>query len=278
MKMSKNPLTLKTRFHCSLQSTGRVGKSTVAQAVLSYATFAGVDWSALDTDAVHKSLSTRWPERVPLIEAATTEPDAFKRLTAKIAEKATSGVPLILTDFPAQATPFLLSTMESQRTLDVLDEAGVRLTVTLFPADDETALASLVQVVKFLGTRGDYVLVSNPARYRTTQFEASKAKAKLAELGAKELHIPTMTASTLEDINAASRTAGKMLTVADAITLLPIGSRFEAEFWQNQIFAQLEQLGTYLVPDPSTLKPVAKLEAKSSLAKHTNQFDPLSDL
>jgi hypothetical protein len=59
------------RIICSLQSTGRIGKSTVAQALIGWFGFAGVEFAAIDADGEHQTLSRWYPDiatRLPFRE------------------------------------------------------------------------------------------------------------------------------------------------------------------------------------------------------------------
>ncbi|GAA5484009.1 hypothetical protein [Haloferula sargassicola] len=248
-KNEKNPET-KARLICPLQSTGRVGKSTACEAVLSWAKWAEVDCVAIDADDEHRTLSQKFGDAQLMAEVAR-EASAFKELIEAVAA---APAPLMVADFPAQATAFLLEQIEALRVLDVLDEAGVRMTVMLFPADDDSAQRSLAAAVRQLGTRVDYLLVRSPARYRTDQFDRSKAAGKLAGYGAEEIYLPVVTRSTLEEVASASRAAGRMLPWAEAAPALATASRFELEAWTNKVRAQCEEVMRILVPDPDLVK------------------------
>jgi hypothetical protein len=63
--------------------------------------------------------------------------------------------------------------MESLRVLDALEAQETRLTVLMFAADDTTATASLAKTYRALGDRADYLLVKNPARFRSQSFDDS---------------------------------------------------------------------------------------------------------
>jgi len=270
---------LRGRLVCPLQSTGRVGKSTACEAVVSWAHWAGIDHVPLDADDEHRTLSQRFPA-AQLMAEVTREPSAFKELIQAVA-----GVPapLVVADFPAQATAFLLEQIEALRVLDVLDEAKVRMTVMLFPADDDSAQRSLAAVVRQLGQRVDYLVVRSPGRFRTRQFDQSKAAWKLAEYKAEELYFPALTRSTLEDVAAASRSVGRMLPWADAMAGLPTASRFELEAWTNKVRAQCEDASRILLPDPGLLKKrverVAVADSKTlrdNVLHGTDALDPLN--
>jgi hypothetical protein len=265
-KNEKNP-EIKARLICPLQSTGRVGKSTACEAVLSWAKWAAVDCVAIDADDEHRTLSQRFGDAQLMAEVAR-EASAFKELVEAVAAVP---APLMVADFPAQATAFLLEQIEALRVLDVLDEAGVRMTVMLFPADDESAQRSLAAAVKQLGERVDYLLVRSPARYRTEQFDRSKAAAKLVGYGAEEIYLPVITRSTLEEVATASRAAGRMLPWAEAAPKLGTASRFELEAWTNKVRAQCEEAMRILVPDPELVtRRVERAEVVGSKAIREN--------
>lgn len=275
----KQEKTVRARLVCPLQSTGRVGKSTACEAIVSWAKWAGVDHVPIDTDEEHRTLSQRFAA-AKLMAEVTREPSAFKELVQAVA-----GVPapLMVVDFPAQATAFLLEQLEALRALDVLDEAGVGMTVMLFPADDDSAQRSLAAVVRQLGSRVDYLLVRSPARYRTDQFDQSKAAERLAALGAEELYFPALTRSTIDDVAAASRAAGRMLPWAEATRELPTASRFELEGWTNKVRVQCEDAARILLPDPGLLKKrverVATADSKTlreNVLHGTDALDPLN--
>lgn len=275
----KQEKTLRARLVCPLQSTGRVGKSTACEAIVSWAKWAGVDHVPLDADDEHRTLSQRFPMAQLMAEVAR-DPSAFKDLIQAVA-----GVPapLVVADFPAQATVFLLEQIEALRALDVLDEAQVRMTVMLFPADDDSAQRSLAAVVRQLGRRVDYLIVRSPGRFRTDHFDKSKAAWKLAEYQAEELYLPALTRSTIDDVVSASRAVGRILPWAEAMGELPSASRFELEGWTNKVRVQCEDVARILLPDPDLLKKrverVTTADSKTlreNVLHGTDALDPLN--
>ena len=121
-----------------------MGKSTGLEGILTWARFAGIAVGAVDCDAEHRTLSKRFPEAV--FVDATRSKDEFLQLIMELPD-----VPLAVADFPAQATDFLLSAVESLRVLDALDARETRLTVLMFAADDPTATASMAKTYRALG-------------------------------------------------------------------------------------------------------------------------------
>src|SRR5260221_1477444 len=54
--------TTVSRLITSFQSTGRMRRSTLQQALISWFAFAGVEFSAIDCDSEHKTLSGWYPD------------------------------------------------------------------------------------------------------------------------------------------------------------------------------------------------------------------------
>jgi hypothetical protein len=54
--------TTVSRLITSFQSTGRMGRSTLQQALISWFAFAGIEFSSVDADSEHKTLSSWYPD------------------------------------------------------------------------------------------------------------------------------------------------------------------------------------------------------------------------
>jgi len=261
------------RLVTCFQSSGRIGKSTVFEGVLAWAAFAGIPVGAVDCDAEHKTLSKRFP--ATLFVDATRSKDEFLQLIMDLPD-----APLAVADFPAQATDFLLTAMESLRVLDALDANETRLTVLMFGADDPTATASMAKTYRALGDRADYLLVKNPARFRSHSFDQSA----LAELFKKNrvpvLELPALTATTVQAIEIASAEKKKHLTYSEAAKLSSIHQmcRFEIEHFLNRIFTQCEDAARVLVPETTTIKNKVFRPADKITRSPIDEFNPLGDL
>ena len=197
---------LNHRLVTCFQSSGRIGKSTVFEGILAWARFAGIPVAAVDCDAEHRTLSKRFPEAA--FVDATRSKDEFLQLIMELPD-----TPLAVADFPAQATDFLLSAMDSLRVLDALDARETRLTVLMFAADDPTATASLAKTYRALGDRADYLLVKNPARFRSEVFDQTALAELFKRYRVPVLELPTITATTIQAIQDASAEKKKHLTL-----------------------------------------------------------------
>ena len=185
--------------------------------------------------------------------------------------------PLAVADFPAQATDFLLNAMESLRVLDALDARETRMTILMFAADDPTATASMAKTYRVLGNRVDYVLVKNPARFRSQAFDESAIAELFKRQRVPVIELPTITNTTLEEIKTASAEKKKHLTFAEAAktSSIPFICRMEIEHFLNRVLVQCEDAAHVLVPDPALIQNKV-LRAKDNLTRLTiDEFNPL---
>jgi hypothetical protein len=258
------------RLVTCFQSTGRVGKSTTMEGILTWATFAGIPAAVVDCDAEHRTLSKRFPEAT--FVDATRSKDEFLQLIAGLPD-----TPVAVADFPAQATEFLLSAMESLRVLDALDARETRMTVLMFAADDPTAAESLAKTYRVLGDRADYLLVKNPARFRSHAFDESALAEAFKRKRVPVLELPTITNTTLQEIAVACAEKKKHLTYAEAIKTfsIPYICRNEIEYFVNRMLAQCEDVERVLVPEPATIKNKVFRPKDTITRLAVDEFNPL---
>ena len=261
------------RLVTCFQSSGRIGKSTAFEGILAWAVFAGIPAGAVDCDAEHRTLSKRFP--AAFFVDATRSKDEFLQLVMDLPD-----APLAVADFPAQATDFLLTAMDSLRVLDALDANETRLTVLMFGADDPTAAASMAKTYRALGDRADYLLVKNPARFRSQAFDQSALAEMFWKGKVPVLELPALTATTIQAIEAASSEKKKHLTYAEAAKLSSIHPmcRFEIEHFLNRIFTQCEDAARVLMPETSTIKNKVYRPADKVTRPPIDEFNPLGAL
>jgi hypothetical protein len=135
----------------------------VAEGLIGWLRYAGVAFVAVDADSQHRTLSHRYPCDVESFDATKTLDD-FARMIQALPD-----FPVTLVDFPAQATNFLLSAAEHFRLLEFFERSGIRPTLPIFAADDPTAKESASKTVRFFGDTADYLLVENPAEYKSDE-------------------------------------------------------------------------------------------------------------
>jgi hypothetical protein len=251
------------RIICSLQSTGRIGKSTVAQALISWFGFAGVEFAAVDADGEHQTLSRWYPDIVTRLPFRETD-DLLPILNE------TGFMPAMLIDYPAQSTQSLLSAFAHFQAFDFFESKNTRLTSLIFASDERPAMASAAEIISTFGPRSDYIIVKNPARFQSEIFMHSQLPNMLAEYSAPTIEIGRITRTTLDHLDAESAKAKKALTFREAEKLLPAGSVIELQSWRNRLFAQFEDICDLLLPTEVS----KRVERPESLT--TAKVDPYS--
>jgi hypothetical protein len=259
------------RFITCFQSSGRIGKSTMLEGILAWASFAGVPAAIVDCDGEHLTLSKRFPEAA--FVNATHSRDEFLQLMSSMPDS-----PLSVADFPAQATEFLLDSMQSLRVLDALESNGTRMTVLMFAADDPTATASMAKTYRALGHRVDYIVVKNSARFRSQLFDESSLAQLFHQNKVPVIELPAITATTLQQINAASAERKRHLTFVEAVNLSSLQPlcRYEIEHFLNRVYIQCEDAARVLVPDSALIKNKVTRLADRLAAKPVDEFSPLN--
>jgi hypothetical protein len=249
------------RIICSLQSTGRIGKSTVAQALISWFGFAGVEFAAVDADGEHQTLSRWYPEIVTRIPFRGT--DDLLPILNEI-----GSMPAMLIDYPAQSTQALLSAFAHFQAFDFFESKNTRLTSLIFASDERPAMASAAEIITTFGPKSDYIIVKNPARFQSEIFMHSQLPKMLGDFAARTIEIGRITRTTLDHLDAESAKAKKALTFREAEKLLPAGSVIELQSWRNRLFAQFEDVCDLLLP----AEVDKRVERSQSLA--TAKVDP----
>jgi hypothetical protein len=244
------------RFIACTQSTGRVGKSTVAEGLISWLRYAGVEFAAVDADSQHQTLSRRYPEHVETYDASNTFDD-FARMVQALPD-----LPVILVDFPAQATDFLLSAAAHFRLLAFFGAAGIRPTLLIFAADDPTAKESASDTIRFFGGAADYLLVENPAKYKSDEFRRTALSTWLTERKTPTLRIPAVTATTMNAWEALERKSRRYVPLEEACHHKSLHelSRHELGFLRDRFLLQFEDFAGHVLPDAAPIKnKVARL-------------------
>jgi hypothetical protein len=258
LKPEKAPIT--RRFIACTQSTGRVGKSTFAEGLISWLRFAKVPYCAIDGDTQHRTLARRYADEVEAFDA-TKSVDEFARMI-----QALPPAPVILVDLPAQATGFLLDASERLQLLDFFESVGIRPTLLVFVADDPTARESAANTVRFFADRADYLLIDNPARFRSDGFKRTPFARWFEERKTPTFSIPAITHGAIEAWHSLERKEGKYLSFDDARKAHGIHELFQMDlgYARNRFLVQCEDYADRLLPDVSLIKNRVSRTGKSA--------------
>ena len=251
---------------CALQSTGRIGKSTITQVIASWLDYAGIRWSGIDADPEHTTFSEYF---MRVGHHPITTPSSLDT----IFRNAGKTTPVSLADFPAGSTRTILDHFEARQTLDALDARGVRLVVLLFGSPDPTAEASLRETVLALRDRVKYVLIRNDARFSSEKFDASPAAERLRSRGAPTISLPVLSPLTLREVATLENQFKRRLTWAEAREHVGTDSHFDLDNVFHQVAVQCEDAAGVLLPDTGLIQ--RRIERKPELARRT--VDKFSD-
>jgi hypothetical protein len=242
-KSSPQPATIKQRFIACTQSTGRVGKSTVADGLISWFEFAGIPYSAVDTDKQHPSA------------------DEFGLFLTSLPDK-----PALIVDFPSQTTETILSNAEHFQMMDSFETLGIRPTLLIFTADDSTAKDSAYETLEFFADKADYILVENSARFRSDAFKSTALYDRFLARKSPTIVVDRISVGTLNEWDAAQHKLGRFLSLDDMEKLpgLSLNARLEMSGVRNRFLVQCEECAALLIPDPALIKnKVIRLESKT---------------
>ena len=262
--IKKNESAIKGRLIAPVQSTGRMGKSTVQQMIWEWFAFAGVPSAAIDADDEHKTFSQWYPADVTFAPFRRQE-DLLPMLDA-------CGVaPAELIDFPAQATSEILAGFNQFSGLDILAQKGIRLTVLIFASDDRAAMSSAAEALNYLGNDVDYALVCNAARFASEIFKHSKLAKMFSD--APVIELPPITQATMNQVDKAGKEAGRPLTLREASKSASIGSRMELENFISRCFVQFEEAIRVLLPEESLVQNRVQRSKLRASPKRINAFE-----
>jgi hypothetical protein len=248
--MTEKTTAVQRRFIACMQSTGRVGKSTVAEGLISWLHYAAIPFAAIDADMQHQTLLNRYPEEIGVFDATRTQDD-FALMIQMLPEH-----PVILVDFPAQATNFLLDAAKHFRLLEFFKDARVRPTLLIFAADDSTAKESASANVRHFGDNADYVLVENPARFKSTEFRRTPLASWLEERSTPTIQVPAVTAVTMNAWERLENKLKRYLSLDEARNQKELHelSRYELSFLRDRFLVQCEDAAGFLLPDVGLIK------------------------
>jgi len=214
---------------------------------MSWFSYAGIEFNAIDADPEHHTLSSWYPD--------ITDRKPYRDENHLLPILNTIGeAPVQLIDFPSQETQSILRAFEHFNAFELFAAKNTRPTVFIFASDERAAMLSAHQIITAFESQADYVIVENPARFTCQVFYHSKLPEILKTFNAPTIQIPRITAATMETLDGASKQMKKALTFREAEPVLEMGSRFELEHWRNRLFVQFEDIADVLLQSPELIQ------------------------
>jgi len=268
-KPDKHPVT--RRLIACTQSTGRVGKSTVAEGLITWLRFAEIPYAAVDSDRQHRTLANRYPT-VDTFDATQSINDFHTMV------RALPDFPVTIVDFPAQATDFLLGAFQHFRLLDSFEASGVRPTLLIFAADDSTAAESASASARFFLDKADYLLIENPAKFQSEEFKKTALFKWLSDRKTPTIRLPAVTEVTINEWKALERHTKKYIQLEEAIKHpdLFYTVRDELTYFRDTFLAQFEDCAVpRIISDAALIKnKVVRGEALKTVPAAAALEDP----
>jgi hypothetical protein len=268
-KSDKHPVT--RRLVACTQSTGRVGKSTVAEGLITWLRFAEIPYAAVDSDRQHRTLANRYPT-VDTFDATKSINDFHSMI------RALPDFPVTIVDFPAQSTDFLLGAFQHFRLLESFEASGVRPTLLIFAADDSTAAESASASARFFLDKADYLLIENPAKFQSSEFKKTALFKWLSERKTPTIRLPAVTEVTINEWKALERRSKKYIQLEEAVKHpdLFYTVRDELTYFRDAFLAQFEDYAVpRIISDAGFIKnKVVRGEALQTVAAAAALEDP----
>jgi hypothetical protein len=252
--MSKTEATktgIETRFISPIQSTGRAGKSFTIAGIKTALQFQGVVHATVDADTKHETLFRKYGKKEVVQFDATGSLDGFARMIKQLPT-----APVILVDFPAQVTAFLLDASLKLQLMDFLESKSIRPTFLIFASDDDTAMESAGKATRHFGDRANYLLVENTAKSPSVNFRKTPLYRWFLDRNTPILEVPHVTPSTMDAWSAAERKTGKYIPLDEARTHEAIDglSQRELAYLRHRFLVQCEDFADWLLPNSSLIK------------------------
>ena len=230
------------RLVVAVQTRGNLGKSLAINGLCDWLKKNQIEWCGFDLDADHQSLARVFPGAVSLVELGEEPEGDLIRILKHCVQS-----PITVIDPRAHMSQVILRTWEMLRFPESFAEAGGRITVLLFVADDLEVMTDIDQTVTRLGDSVDYVVVKNRARApRTRMHDGSELESCLNEFGAEELEIPVLLSLARNQLAAQEAALGRGISYVEAIANRDLKFdpmvRLIIEDWIKTLFRRLDRL------------------------------------
>jgi len=175
---------------------GGVGKSVVARLMAQYCIDRQLPFAAADADGSHATFSRFYRDYVHPIDVFRPDgPDEIMTL-------AMEGDRRVLVDLPAQSHRALSAWIGESGVFALAREAGVKLVFWHVIDDGKDSIATLDRLLAAYGRDATVCVVKNLGRGKDfSLFDASPARATIAELGAHVIELPELAASAMQKLD-----------------------------------------------------------------------------
>ena len=253
------------KIHINPQSKGSLGKSFETECRVAFLDSVGLPWHGFDLDDRHATFYKRHPMNVELISLERDPKDAVIRMMSQAIARPE---PIILIDCRAQADLLIRESFNTLGIFNYAKNASAEFVVSLFPSDDNESMSNLADITRWGAGKAQFVIVRNPAKSIAETFETSSMrKTLLSQLGAKEIQLPEVTATSLQTLERIQRNSKSIYTFAEfACGLDGIDPLITGEFAYllSQMAKQYSTIASVLIPETELCKIVKSKSSKTT--------------
>lgn len=220
---------------------GGVGKSVFARVLAQWFIDRALPFAAIDADLSHGALVRYYADYTQSIDLGSVEH------ADQIMDRALGSERRVLVDLPAQSARSLLGWLEEAAVLAFSRDMGVGLS---FWQVTDGGFASLNEIERALShLKGDvkHYVVKNHGRSKDFgQWEESKAKALLEELGGKTIELPELEAGAMYKVDRFGKSFWAAIHHNDGEHTLKPLERQRVKLWLERAHAEIERVADQL--------------------------------
>lgn len=261
------------KIHINPQSKGSLGKSFETETRVAFLDACQIPWYGYDLDDRHHTFADRHPDKVELVSLEDGPKDAILSLVKSALGRPES---VILIDSRAQADALIMEAFESLSVFERAAQDQTEFLISLFPSDDNESLQNLAQIAKWGAGQAGFLIVRNPAKSKARMFDQSPLKSTLVDkLDAKEITIPSVTATTLEVLEKLERSERRSISFsefAEGVSSIDPLCTGEVAYLLSQMARQYALVAELLLPTDQ-LDKVPVLDAPKAKKSSNFNFD-----
>jgi hypothetical protein len=213
---------------------GGVGKSVVARLLAQWFVDRSLPFAAVDGDLSHGALVRMYADYSQPVDLSNPES------ADQIIDRALGADRRVLIDLPAQSVRTLWTWLSEANVFGFAKEAGIRMSFWHVTDGGFASVGEIERSLDLFGDRFEHKVVRNFGRSKNfTQFDESKAKRQLDQLGGKTIDLPELDAQAMFKVDRLGASFWGAIHSSTDGGLKPL-ERQRVRLWLERAYAQLE--------------------------------------
>ncbi|HET7544954.1 MAG TPA: hypothetical protein VFK05_34045 [Polyangiaceae bacterium] len=219
---------------------GGVGKSVVARLLAQWFIDRAIPFAGVDGDLSHGALVRMYGDFSQPVDLRDPES------ADQIVDRALGAERRVLIDLPAQSLRTLWHWLSEANVVAFAKEAGIRMSFWHVSDGGFASVGEIERALDLFGDRFEHKVVRNFGRSKNfTQFDESKAKRQLDQLGGKTIDLPELDAQAMYKVDRLGASFWGAIHSSAEGALKPL-ERQRVRLWLERSYVQLETLGDAL--------------------------------